>query len=88
MQSPTITNNTTVNSIVDLVKLKLSPCMKAIDLVTMRMTEAIEHGSQAYCLANDLSDIDIFICVLCIASSYYYASFIGIRYTLNGDEDN
>jgi hypothetical protein len=69
MQSPTITNNTTVNSIVDLVKLKLSPCMKAIDLVTMRMTEAIEHGSQAYCLANDLSDIDILICVLCLDRS-------------------
>ena len=26
---------------------------------------------------------NIFICILCIASSYYYASFIGFRYTYN-----
>jgi hypothetical protein len=29
---------------------------------------------------------NIFICVLCIVSSYYYASFIGFRYQLESDE--
>jgi hypothetical protein len=30
---------------------------------------------------------NIFICALCIVSSYYYASYIGFRYALDGHEE-
>lgn len=41
----------------------------------------ISQMNTAYIVYN------IFICILCIVSSYYYASFIGFRYIYNLEEE-
>ena len=51
------------NVTAERVQTQLKTCCLALDQITHGSTMAIELGSQACCLANDSSDIDILLCV-------------------------
>ena len=51
------------NVTAERVQTQLKTCCLALDQITHGSTVAIEHGSQACCLAGDSSDIDILLCV-------------------------